>query len=448
MLTSSRPRFQRSISFLDFVSLVVGAIIGADIYVVAGIGAALMGPALLLVWVLAGIVAGLIALCFAQCAAIEPAPGGPYTYTRSALGGTAALVVGWALYLAEWSALAVFPVAAAHYVTEALGLGLVETVLFKVVFVAGFTLSNLVGVRQAAVVDDLLTGAKLIPLALLVGATAVLVATHPTIVGEHLIPFAPLGWSGFPRAFVVVFWAYAGFEVGSLPASAVANARVVMPRGLIVGMLIALAFYLLTNLAVFVAVSWQEIGRSQAPLALAMASALDAFGIPATVGIALMTLGAVLSISGVHQATTLGTAELAGALAEDNVFPLILAHRSPRFGTRDYALLVQGATTLVASLALGLIHLIQSAVFFLALVYTATALSARILLVRHPDRALKLPASSIIPIVALVASILIATQIPLLEVALGISLLAVAVLTTFVDKLLRRRSRERHEPGS
>lgn len=441
VLIFSRHRSSRTLSFVDFVSLVVGAIIGADIYVVAGIGAPLMGPALLVVWVLAGLVAMLIALCFAQCAAIEPLSGGPYAYARSALGGGPAVVVGWALYLAEWSALAAFPVAIAKYLVDALGLGPVEVALLKVAFVAFFTLSNLIGIRRAAIVDDLLTAAKLIPLAALVGATALLVARQPTVVAERLVPFAPLGWGSIASAFVVVFWAYAGFEVGSLPAAAVTDPRSVMPRGLILGMLISIAFYLLTNLAVFLAVPWQQIGSSQAPLSLAMASTLSALGLSAMLGARLMTAGAFISISGTDQATTLGSAELAGAMAVDDVLPSILAHRSARFGTRDYALVVQGTTTLLASLLFSLVYLIQIAVFFLALVYAATALSSRILLARHADCTLRIPGMWIIPILAVVASVAIGTQVPPTQVALGCALLASGVLATGADRLRRGQPR-------
>ncbi|HLH74164.1 MAG TPA: amino acid permease, partial [Chloroflexota bacterium] len=169
------------LSFLDVVSLVVGAIIGADIYVVAGIGALLVGPALLVDWVLAGVVASLIVLCFAQCAAIEPAAGGPYAYVETTLGAIPALIVGVALYLAEWSALAVFPVAVVGYLAGALDLGAAGTAAFKVAFVAFLTATNLLGVRAAGTVDDLLTAAKLIPLAVLIGAVAVVAAQHPAV---------------------------------------------------------------------------------------------------------------------------------------------------------------------------------------------------------------------------------------------------------------------------
>src|SRR5512136_1259185 len=103
------------LSLFDVTNLVVGAIIGADIYVASAFGAGLLGPFSLVVWVIAGIIAIVIALCFAQCSALLPKVGGPYSYAHAAWGPFAGFIVGWSLWLAEWISLAVFPVAFIRY---------------------------------------------------------------------------------------------------------------------------------------------------------------------------------------------------------------------------------------------------------------------------------------------------------------------------------------------
>src|SRR5213594_1699733 len=99
----------------DVTSLVVGSIIGADVYVATAIGARLVGPASLVVWVLAGAMAMTIALCFAYCVMMLPKVGGPYAYVRAAVNPFVGFLVGWGLLLAEWLSLAVFPVAFTQY---------------------------------------------------------------------------------------------------------------------------------------------------------------------------------------------------------------------------------------------------------------------------------------------------------------------------------------------
>jgi len=111
----SEPKLQSELKLFDVTNLVVGAIIGADIYVASSFGAGYLGPFSLLVWVAAGIIAIVIALCFAQCAALLPRVGGPYAYAKEAWGPFAGFIVGWSLWLAEWVSLAVFPVAFTRY---------------------------------------------------------------------------------------------------------------------------------------------------------------------------------------------------------------------------------------------------------------------------------------------------------------------------------------------
>ena len=69
------PTLQRKLTLFDVTNLVVGAIIGADIYVASSFGAQYLGPVSLAVWVIAGFIAIIIALCFAQCAGLVPKVG-------------------------------------------------------------------------------------------------------------------------------------------------------------------------------------------------------------------------------------------------------------------------------------------------------------------------------------------------------------------------------------
>jgi len=73
----------RQLNTFDVTNLVVGSIIGADIYVAAALGARLVGPASLVLWLIAGVMAIVIALSFSYCATILPRVGGPYAYTKS-----------------------------------------------------------------------------------------------------------------------------------------------------------------------------------------------------------------------------------------------------------------------------------------------------------------------------------------------------------------------------
>jgi len=168
------------LSTFDVTSLVVGSIIGADVYVATAIGARLVGPASLLVWILAGVMASVIALSFAYCVMYLPKVGGPYAYVRAVSGPFPGFMVGWGLLLAEWFSLAVFPVAFVQYFM-ALVPGVDEggQILLKAAFIAIVVLSNVVGVKKAGRLNDLLTVAKLSPLVLIILGGVVFLGVQP-----------------------------------------------------------------------------------------------------------------------------------------------------------------------------------------------------------------------------------------------------------------------------
>src|SRR5438132_11151697 len=80
--------------------LVVGAIIGAGIFVLSGrVPANDAGPGVLLSFVVAGIACALAAFCYAEFASMAPVAGSAYTYAYATLGEIFAWIIGWDLIL-------------------------------------------------------------------------------------------------------------------------------------------------------------------------------------------------------------------------------------------------------------------------------------------------------------------------------------------------------------
>lgn len=97
--TGEQP-LKRTLGRFDLVAMGVGAIVGAGIFVTTGIAAATKaGPAIMLSFVLAGVICVLVALCYSELAAMTPISGSAYTYTRATLGESPAFLVGWNLLL-------------------------------------------------------------------------------------------------------------------------------------------------------------------------------------------------------------------------------------------------------------------------------------------------------------------------------------------------------------
>jgi APA family basic amino acid/polyamine antiporter len=90
---------KRTLGVLQLTSLGVGAVIGAGIFVMAGLGAHYAGPALMLSFVLSGLGCAFAALCYAEFAAMIPLAGSAYTYAYATLGEIFAWIIGWDLTL-------------------------------------------------------------------------------------------------------------------------------------------------------------------------------------------------------------------------------------------------------------------------------------------------------------------------------------------------------------
>src|ERR1035441_5070405 len=91
---------KRSLGPVSLVSLGVGAIIGAGIFVLTGAAAAkYAGPAIVLSFILAGIGCIFAGLCYAEFASLIPIAGSAYTYGYATLGELFAWIIGWDLIL-------------------------------------------------------------------------------------------------------------------------------------------------------------------------------------------------------------------------------------------------------------------------------------------------------------------------------------------------------------
>jgi amino acid transporter len=363
------PTFQRALTFFDVTNMTVGAIVGADIYIAAAITAGLLGPASLLAWLLAGVLATVIALTLAECAGLVPDVGGPYAYVRHAFGPFPGFLAGWSMWIAEITALPVFAIAFTNYLGQLTTLTNLHEHMLRIAFLVALTAVNVASVRTAGRLNDALTVLKLLPLVLLVIGGVVYLALRPGVAADNLSPFAPFGLDQFPHSLVLVFWAFAGFELSTVPSAEVKEPRKTIPRALAAGLAIVTLFYLSTNLVLYALVPHTELAGSATPLA--DASAVVFGGIGATI----MALGAVISVSGSDESDMLGSSRLSYAMAADGLLPYRIATIHSRFKTPYVALMFQASIAVALTFVDRLSSLISFAVFNLTFSFALCALA-------------------------------------------------------------------------
>lgn len=424
----SKNGLDSKLSLFDVINLVVGAIIGADIYVASSFGAGYLGPSSLIVWIIAGIIAIILALCFAQCAALLPKVGGPYAYAKAAWGSFAGFIVGWSLWLAEWISLAVFPVAFTRYLMFFLpNLDWIHQIIVKVLFVIFLATTNIIGVKAAGRTNDFLTIVKLVPLLLFTVVGLSYIVIQPHVAASNFSPFFPFGVGNFGSALVLIFWAYAGFEISTIPADEIKDPGRIIPKAILLGISIVTIFYLTTNTILFGVRPWSQLASDTAPLASATTAILRVNPFLVLIGGAIVGIGALISVAGSDESGMIGTSRLGYALAVDGLFPRIFAKTHPKFKTPYLGIIIQAVTALIASIIGSLSMLIATSVFFMALAYVATSASIFSLRKKNLKPLFQLRGGLLIPSLGIIFSLYIISQCTIPQIIMALILLSIGI---------------------
>ncbi|WP_342678762.1 amino acid permease [Methanofollis sp. UBA420] len=408
---------KRALTEFDLTNIIVGSIVGADIYIASSLTAGLVGPFAIVVWILAGICATTIAIVFAYCSYYVPRAGGPFAYVSEAFDDFYGFLTGWSMWIAEMLALPVFAIAFALYLGSVVPLSPTAEVAVRGIFIAALTAVNIAGVRAAGRLNDLLTVIKLLPLLVLILAGLVFAVLHPAFFLGNYRPFMPFGLEHAAYAVVLVFWAYVGFEMGTLPADEVKNPARIIPRAIVNGMAIVGIFYIMTNFVLYGLIPQVDLAASATPLVLA---GIALFG---SAGAVLMTVGALFSVSGSDESGMLGTSRLAYAMAIDGLFPSVFARIHPRYGTPYVVLIVEGVVAFVLSSIADLSGLISFSVFNLAFSFLLTSFA---LIVLKDDNS-PLVGQTVLPLAGIGICLFLIVSTPPVSMIVGAAVIAAGV---------------------
>ena len=399
----------RVLGFWDIIGIIVGGVIGSGIFIVpAEVARAVQAPLLILaVWVVGGLLSFFGAVSSSELGAAYPQAGGIYVYLREAYGPLFAFLFGWTLFLViDAGAIATLAVAfSTSYLNHFLQLSALSAKLISVALILFLCVINYVGVKTGAFVQNLLT---IIKFAALVGICGlVFIFAKDGHVSNFFQP-APGRFSmsllgQFGVAMIATLWAYKGWEAATYSAGEVKKPEKNLPLGLLIGTMICVVIYILTNLAYLYVVPAGTIANSPK-------IASDVMNlIVGPVGASLIAFIILFSIMGAANATVMTSPRVYFAMARDGLFFKKVAEVHPKFQTPHISIVILGIWSAILSLTGTFEQLFTYVIFGEWIFFGLTVAAVIILRKKRPDlpRPYKTWGYPVTPIIFVLAALFI-----------------------------------------
>jgi basic amino acid/polyamine antiporter, APA family len=348
----SEHGLRRVLGPVALVSLGIGAIVGAGIFVLSGVAVQYTGPALVLSVILSGVGCAFAGLCYAEFASMIPIAGSAYTYAYATIGEFLAWIIGWDLILEYavgsatvsigWSGYMLsflrtlhipFPAELARSPWEAPVMvnGVAVHSYFNLpaaLVVAVVAVLLILGIRESATFNNFIVLVKVVVILMFIIIGALYVTRN------NWVPFLPantgafghFGLSGVLRGAGVIFFAYIGFDAVSTAAQEARNPERDMPIGIMGSLAISTVLYIGVVLVLTGITPYTRLNVPD-PLAVAIDST------PAHWLSPIVKLGAILGTTAVILVMLLGQTRVFYTMSFDGLLPKVFNAVHPRFRT-------------------------------------------------------------------------------------------------------------------
>ncbi len=415
----------------------VASVVGAGIFVVTGDAAAhYAGPAVVISFVLAGIVAALTALCYAELASSIPAAGSTYSYAFAAFGPFIGWFIGWDLLLEYLFAASTVAVGWSGYFVSLMasiginvphdlanppfgdGAGIVNLPAIAIMLLTSGALW--LGTRESALANNSMVILKLSILLLVIGFGAFYVAS------SNLDPFLPaqaggfgdFGWSGILRGAGIVFFAYIGFDAVSTAAAEARNPRRTIPIGLLGTVLISTVLYVAVGFVLTGMVDYRRLGVAD-PISVAIQAAgpnLDWL-------LRLTDVAAVVGLASTVLVTLYGQTRIFMRMSEDGMLPRRFGRVSEKRKTPQFSIVLCGV---VGGIVAGLVPLsVLGELISIGTLLAFIIVSSGVVVLRR--RYPGLPRGFRVPALPLVAGLAIVSSLALMATLPGATWIRLAI---------------------
>jgi basic amino acid/polyamine antiporter, APA family len=449
---------KRTLGPLNLITLGIGAIIGAGIFVLTGQAAAKhAGPAVMLSFVVAGLTCAFAGLCYAEFASLIPIAGSAYTYGYATLGEFVAWIIGWDLVLEyafgaatvasgwsgyfvgllqdfhihippqltttpgnvlylyhdRWQALAALPAginaSALPHVT-----GVFNLVAFLVITV--ITTILIIGIQESANLNTAIVIVKLgvVGVFLVLGIGYIL--KHPAEAHANWTPFIPpsegpgaFGIGGITAGAASIFFAYIGFDAVSTAAQEAKNPKRDMPIGILGSLVICTLLYIVVSGVLTGLVNYRALNVGD-PVAVG----IDVTGV--RWGSILVKIGAVFGLATVMLVMLLGQSRVFYSMSRDGLLWKWAGVIHPKFRTPWISNMVVGAIVAFMPALLPISRLSELVNMGTLLAFAIVCAGVWILRRRNPHlhRPFKTPLVPLVPFLGIASALYLVWTLPTL----------------------------------
>ncbi|MBM4161284.1 MAG: amino acid permease [Ignavibacteria bacterium] len=418
---------KRTLGPVNLVTLGIGAIIGAGIFVLTGQASAqYAGPAIVLSFVLSGIACAFAGLCYAEFASMIPIAGSAYTYSYATLGELIAWIIGWDLILEYLFGASTVAVGWSGYVVSFLrDWGVVIPAQFTnapfmhdpqtgwyttgaiinlpAVLIVAFMSSLLViGIRESANFNNIIVVVKVAVVLLFIafGVSYINADNWTPFIPPNTGEFGHFGLSGILRGAGVIFFAYIGFDAVSTAAQEAKNPKKDMPIGILGSLVVCTVLYILVAGTLTGIVSYEKLLVPD-PIAVGVDEAGEGlFWLRP-----LIKIGAIAGLSSVILVMLLGQPRIFFSMAKDGLLPQKFSAVHPKFRTPYVTTILTGvvAMTIAGLFPIGILGELVSIGTLLA--FVIVCIGVLVLRYTRPDqpRPFKTPWVPVVPILGAIA---------------------------------------------
>lgn len=299
--------------------LVTSNMLGSGVYMLPASLAGIGGISIIGWFVaLCGVIA--LALVFAKLAGLQPSGAGPYAYCREAFGDFVGYQTNFVYSLANWIALVSMLTIIVGYLGNIFPIfkNIAISAATQIAIIWIFTGLNITGAKIVSYVQSSAFILALIPLLFVAIAGWHWFDMNTFMAGWNVSKQTPI--DAVNSSFNNIMWAFIGVESACVSAAVVNNPKKNVPLATLLGVFVASAIYISTCVVMMGILPNQELANSSAPFA----DVLEKMFHLKIAGI-IMSVIAIIDVSGAMAGWTMVTGQTARAAAEDNLFPKIFA---------------------------------------------------------------------------------------------------------------------------